>query len=191
VHGLPSVSFQTKEKRIQKELRQIEKDLKEVCRSESTPAKNETKETLIVRWREQNLASDRALAKFALLRYDELTELAYRLALILKARSRIPKNISTEILQEALVQVADSEWRKNKSYVDYIRDTRSERRDYQMLNVWEFRGRLKKSVPDLVSANGRRWLVKAVDSLKDIDIAGVKLYSKPLGCVQIRESTSK
>jgi len=188
---LPSVSFQTKEKRIQKELRQIEKDLKEVCRSESTPAKNETKETLIVRWREQNLASDRALAKFALLRYDELTELAYRLALILKARSRIPKNISTEILQEALVQVADSEWRKNKSYVDYIRDTRSERRDYQMLNVWEFRGRLKKSVPDLVSANGRRWLVKAVDSLKDIDIAGVKLYSKPLGCVQIRESTSK
>jgi len=188
---LPSVSFQTKEKRIQKELRQIEKDLKEVCRSESTPAKNETKETLIVRWREQNLASDRALAKFALLRYDELTELAYRLALILKARSRIPKNISTEILQEALVQVADSEWRKNKSYVDYIRDTRSERRDYQMLNIWEVKGRPTTPVPGIVSANGQEWLARAVDSPQDIEIPGFQLVFEPPAIVEIRASSSK
>ena len=75
------------------------------------------------------------LAKLALLRWDELDELAYRLATILRLQSPVPRKISSELLAKALGKVGDSEWRKNKSYFDFLRDTRSERRDYQMINV--------------------------------------------------------
>jgi SpoVK/Ycf46/Vps4 family AAA+-type ATPase len=191
VYGFAAVSFQTEEEQIQKELRQTEKDLEEVCKLESTPAKSETEETLSARWREKKLASERALAKFALLRYDELNELAYRLALILKTRSASSGKISTEILQDALGQVADSEWRKNKSYVDYIRDTRSERRDYQMLNVWEVKRVMKMSVPGVVQANKRSWLATAVDSSQDVKIPGFQLRLEPYGRVDIRAARPK
>src|SRR5947208_4769434 len=51
---------------------------------------------------EQKLKSEFALAKFALLRWDELNELAYQLAGMLGSYSPAPKIISTKILRESL-----------------------------------------------------------------------------------------
>lgn len=138
------------------------------------------------KWREEQLDPKNVLAKFALLRWDELNELAYRLAKILKSLSRIPRNIPPDLIKDALVQIADPEWRKNKSYVDYLRDTRSERRDYEMLNVWEFKTKDKRPVPGLISAKGTMWLAKAVDSTNDIELDGYTLRFKSGGKVDIR-----
>ncbi len=190
-HGLPGIEFQTKKNQIQKELTQMEADLEKVRKSQKKSASDETEETLVVRWREQKLASNRALAKFALLRYDELNELAYRLAIILKADSPLPQKITTKILRQALENIADSEWRKNKSYVDYIRDTRSERRDYRMLNVWEVVAISEESIPGVIKLNdGTKWLPKAVDSPEDIEIPGFALSFVSPGCIEIRPLVS-
>jgi hypothetical protein len=172
---------------------QIQEELKKVIsgapKSESpgpSQADEAPQKGALDRYREQKLDPKFALAKFALLRWDELDELAYRLAHMLPAPSTEPKIISADILRDALNDVADTEWRKNKSYLDYFRDTQSERRDYQMLNFWQVKDTLQTSVPDVVVANGSQWLAKTADSLKDIKIPGFELLSVPSGGVQIR-----
>jgi hypothetical protein len=184
VHRLPRVQFQTKEREIQKKLAAIEKS------NPRNSGHEKGRQSRVRDWREEKLGSEFLLVKFALLRWDELDELAYRLATILKALPHIPRKVSSDILRRALGQVADSEWRKNKSYDDYMRDTQSERRDYRMLNVWELRGRVTAQIPGLVHANKLHWLAKAVDSTKDIDIPGFELRFKTRGRVEIRPSGS-
>ena len=122
-YGLTGRYFETDESEIKAKL----KELRKAAEKLST---DEAKEK-----REQKLNSEFMLAKLALLRWDELDELAYRLAKILKSRSPAPKKISSQLLEKALAKVGDSEWRKNKSYFDFFRDMRSERRDYEMITV--------------------------------------------------------
>jgi hypothetical protein len=177
VHHLPKLQFEIKEQDIQKKLMAIEAPK---SNTEGGPPD----------WREEKLDPEVGLGKFALLRWDELDEFAYRLATILKALPRTPRKVSRKIFEKALTEVADSEWRKNKSYDDYLRDTRSERRDYQMPNVWEVRGSKTELIPGLVDANKLRWLVKAVDSTKDIDMPGFEFRFKTRGRVEIRRSRS-
>jgi nicotinamide riboside kinase len=178
VHGLPKIRFQIKQQRVQKQLMAIAK---------SKPVRSKEADE----WREQRPSSEFVLAKLVLLRWDELNELAYRIAAAVKELSRTPRKLSFDILEEALRRVADSEWRKNKSYDDFLRDTRSERRDYKMLNVWEFRGQLKKQIPGIVCQNGLLWLAKAVDTTKDVEIPGYELRFKSRGRVAIPPSGKK
>jgi SpoVK/Ycf46/Vps4 family AAA+-type ATPase len=195
VHGLADVDFQIKESEIQEKLEQIEKNLKEQLQAlhkpESSSSNSESEEAWTARWREQKLEAALVLAKFVLLRHDELNELAYRLASQLKETSSAQKIVTIRVLGQALDQVADTEWRKNKSYLDYVRDTRSERRDYQMLNVWEVSTN-EKSVPGLVERpNGLKWLPKAVDGPQYIEIPGFQLKFGHPGRVEIVRATSK
>jgi hypothetical protein len=187
-HRLPQVEFHIEEQQIQKDLEQVQKGFNQLRNPKTNSVGDWTEEQLMERWREQRLDPSLSLAKFALLRYDELDELAYRLALILKASSPVLSKISPEILRQALTQVADSQWRKNKSYTDYLRDTQSERRDYQMLNVWEFAGTTKDPIPGLLSSNESMWLARAVESLEDIEITGFRLSPEPRGRVRIQRS---
>jgi predicted ATPase len=187
-HGFSEVHFRVREKQIDKELAQAGSPV--TPDMGSAPVSSQEEENRMALWREQQLDPSLALAKFALLRYDELDELAYRLASILKSQSPRPRQISRNVLKEALTQVADSEWRKNKSYADFLRDTRSERRDYQMLNVWEVTGGDETSVPGVDSVNGLRWLRKAADSPQQIEIPGFRFSFKSLGLVEIHPSDS-
>ncbi len=184
-HGIDDCEIEIKEDQVQKALEQVEMNLKAVCESAHKSNDKDTEEIQIARYREQKLDSDLTLAKFALLRHDELDELAYRLALILKTISPIPKTISSDMIVAALRDVADSEWRKNKSYLDYLRDTRSERRDYQMLNVWEAMAKVKVSAPEIREANGISWLAKAADLPQEIRIAGFRIGPSLRGRVEI------
>jgi ATPase family associated with various cellular activities (AAA) len=183
-YQLPGINFQVDQSQIQTELNRVEADLKSVRNSEIPSGSNETEEIRVARWRERKLASDFALVKFVLLRYDELSELASKLSVGLKAEASGSKIVSLEVLKEALKQVADSEWRKNKSYADYLRDVESERRDYQMLNVWEVIQDPSLSVPGVINRNGRKWL-RSVDDPKDLAIAGYRLIFNEPGSVTI------
>jgi SpoVK/Ycf46/Vps4 family AAA+-type ATPase len=173
-HHIHGRSFLTKEKEIQKDLESVGKLI------EAVPAVDREE------FREQRLDPKFALAKFALLRWDELEELALQLARLLNSTERMPRLISTDLLRDALKRVADSEWRKNKSYFDYLRDTRSERRDYQMPNVWEVIDPPPEKLRELVDMNDKMWLAKAVDSKAEIKIPGFKLRFNGLGRVSIR-----
>lgn len=185
-YGLDAVGFDTTEQEIQTELTHL-------CRTATGLRLRYSLLTLpfvagsTPDWREQKLKPEYALAKFALLRWDELNELAYRLALILKSKTPRPQMVSQEILRQALIEVADSEWRKNKSYSDFMRDMLSERRDYQMLNVWEVESQIAEAIPGVVSKNNKQWLPLAVDSPKDINIPGFDLFPKSIGRLEIRK----
>lgn len=183
-YSLPNVRFEVTEPEVQKVLGNFE-------RAEDGSVFPTISSWLHPDRPEQKLRPDLVLAKFALLRWDELQELAYRLAEIMKATSPVTQVVSTDILRAGLLQVADSEWRKNKSYSDYVRDTRSERRDYRMVNAWEVRGEFPEHVQGVELKNGLRWISKAVNSLADVQIIGVELIPSQLGCVEIRRSAAK
>jgi predicted ATPase len=186
VYGKGKVPFDVTEAEMQSELKALTAS---VPGPESAVDQKE-RAALQEEWREGELLAKFALAKFVLLRWDELNELAYCLAGTLKNKSN-PDKISADILREALMQIADSEWRKNKSYADYERDTRSERRDYSMLKVWSIKGSAEESVSGIESANGGEWLARAVDSLKDIEITGFELVPVAPASVELRRSGSK
>jgi SpoVK/Ycf46/Vps4 family AAA+-type ATPase len=133
-HALPKRHFETKQQEIQQCLMQLRAE-------ETKVATDEAKDKQL---REQKLDRKFMLAKFALLRWDELHELASRLSTVLKAQSPVPKRVSSQLLEKALRAVGDSEWRKNKSYFDFLRDMRSERRDYEMVIT---PGHIKVSAP--------------------------------------------
>lgn len=110
---------------------------------------------------------------------------------MLVANSSPSAKIDENLLARALAQIDESEWRKNKSYVDDLRDRRSERRDYQMLNVWNIRNGDKISAAQRAALNDSKWLVKAADSLKDIKIQGIDLVPSPPGGVAISVATER
>jgi hypothetical protein len=145
----------------------------------------------IENWREASLDDEHMLAKFALLRWDELNELAYRLAGILASNTSTSIRVEAGLLEQALKQIDDSEWRKNQSYLDYLRDRRSERRDYQMLNVWRVIKCDGDCPPGVLTQNGSKWFPRAADKLSDIKIAGFDLTPAPPGGVEIRDVRPK
>jgi ATPase family associated with various cellular activities (AAA) len=185
-HKLRKVRFEVSERQIKNKLAKIQRVIKGL-HSGTVPANNETEDERVKHWGEEKLPPELMLAKFALLRYDELDELAYRLSQTLKVRFPVPRKISPDILEEALAKISDSEWRKNKSYSDYLRDQGSERRDYQMRNVWQFRGKLRKPVSAIVRRqNKRNWIAEAVESLDDLPIARGRLIPAPRGGARLR-----
>lgn len=184
---LLSVAFQVTQDQIQSALEQVTKGAI-TAMSDAAQAAGRSQEEALDRYREQRLDPELALAKFALLRWDEVKELAFRLAQILGAPSSTI-TISSGILCKALNKVADLEWRKNKSYLDYVRDTESERRDFQMLNIWEVKSMPEVSVPGVEDANGSKWLIQSADSLRDIKIPGFELFPVASGAVEIRAAT--
>ena len=184
-HDLPALLLQIEEGEVEDALVTVEANLEALRNSES----EEQLETRIARYREAKLDRTLTLAKFALLRFDELDELAYRLASILRSLPSVT-TVNASIISAALKEVADAEWRKNKSYLDYLRDTRSERRDYQMMNIWEVFTE-EESVPGVESANSKKWLKKTIDSSKDIRIPGFDLSFGAPGFVKISRAAPK
>ena len=124
-HELRIASFDVTQEEIQLVLAELERE------SNTRPAgqseEQEPQNGDLSKWQKKELDPKFALAKFALLRWDELHELANRLAAILKGKNPVPANVSEELLKDELTKVADSQWRKNKSYADYFRDMKSER----------------------------------------------------------------
>lgn len=144
-------------------------------------------------WLEQRVVEDKYfLAKFLLLRYDELDELAYHLEASLTQATPAATVISETILREALGKVSDSQWRKNKSYADYAHDEQSERRDYQMLKTWEVVSESAKGRSANVKAVGDRcWLTMRADSIRDVQIEGCELQEVAPASVQILAKSEK
>jgi ATPase family protein associated with various cellular activities (AAA) len=189
-YGL-SVAFNVEEKQVDEKLKKIQENYEKIQSEHRSFAGGDTPEAFLARWREEKLESELVLAKFALLRHDELDELAYRIATILTQSIPSKNEVSTPVLEMALGQIADSEWRKRKSYIDYLRDARSARRDYQMLNAWEIVGATEASAPEIQEANDKKWLTKAVDALKDIRIPGFEIRDLDSGSVEVLKKEPK
>jgi len=88
--------------------------------------------------RDAQLPSELNLAKFALLRFDQLTQLT-RLLKQQGAFSETQPEISPDSLRDCLSRIKDQRLRIYAPYMDFGRDQKYER-DCQMLNVWRVEG---------------------------------------------------
>ena len=180
-YKLSRLRFQIVETEIQKELDSLRHTLQS--------SHDKMDQALLTHWKDLALDNNYTLAKFALLRYDEVDELAYRVATTLRKRTKATRTISNDTLREALRSVSDSQWRKNKSYSDYLRDIESERKDYQMVNVWELSGKNIPEAEEIVARNEKHWLVKPGESLSDVFIKGFKPRPTSPGHVRLQAIT--
>jgi len=119
--------------------------------------------------------SNGILAKFALLRWDELAELAMRLTEVTR-KSKVDKNT----FSIALSKLRDGRWRTNREYVNYLRDQEYERRDCSMSNVWMVEGIDGNELSGRIRATpaGRAYTTALTDASK-IRFAGYVV--QPLG----------
>lgn len=81
------------------------------------------------------LLPENMLAKFALMRWDELAELGQLLNEIVP----IGEGVSQQMLAEALAKVKDEMWRTQREYFEYWKDPKYERRDFSKTRLWDLR----------------------------------------------------
>jgi len=86
---------------------------------------------------EADLPEDTRLAKFILLRWDQIEELASQIAFLSKDAS--PIILDPLLMSRALDGIADDRLRKLQTYLDYLVDSRQVRRDFQRKPVYSVR----------------------------------------------------
>jgi hypothetical protein len=86
------------------------------------------------------------LAKFVLLRYDQISELAY----FLRLQNGTSRPVDQAKLVAALQEIRDPHLNHLKSYADYLNSPASERRDFQRIPVFRATGSLhdENSLPE-------------------------------------------
>lgn len=134
----------------------------------------------------QPLSDGPALSKFALLRYDELAELASEIA----PKLHRTKVITSEILEDALKRVKDSKSRTLGEYYRFASDTKYERYDMSKTAAWLVEveeGLSIASLPDTVKKCGKHHVVSVpVGSKPTIEIPGVTTEFLPEARVRLR-----
>src|SRR5258708_40247191 len=123
-YHLPGRHFATKQREIESKLRILRREAGEL-------AKNVAGARVT---REQKLASDLALAKLALLRWDELDELASHLSAVLKSQSPPSRKKSSRGLQNTFGKGGDLEGGKNKNHFLLFRRKPFRRRENNNVN---------------------------------------------------------
>ena len=145
--GVPNVLVKVTQQRIEGKLSELEKELRP-SGTEDSPSPGDGE-----------LPSDAQLAKFALLRWDQIDELASRLASNLK--DNYSPTVDLNMFTEALKAIADPGLSKLKAYSDYLEGRQYVRRDFQRKPVYLVRRfpddpRVRK---ELQQKNGRFYLL--------------------------------
>jgi hypothetical protein len=108
------------------------------------------------------------LAKFALLRWDELDELAFWLS---KNRDLSNREIDCDRLAKALARVCDQRWRPLGEYIKFTTDQGFGRRDFGKLNYWKIaeKSDLEGMAPQWLS-DDRGFLLYAANEASEISL---------------------
>lgn len=139
---------------------------------------------------ESPLRSEWALAKFVLLRWDQLSELAHHLASAASG-ARGGLLVSGEAMKAALEKISDQRISKLKPYQDLRRDENLPQEDYGMAPAWRAQSTIPaKAMPDSArisrSADGGLWFRGRRGELPfTFAGTGAKACYKGLGAVEI------
>lgn len=105
------------------------------------------------------LAGSQLLAKFILLRWDQLEELALRILSFFEVGIGTTIVLSSELITAALGQISDPSLQSKKTYLDFAHSIRYSMRDHGKVKVWEVQGLpLEHYPPLLFVGNGKLWL---------------------------------
>lgn len=133
----------------------------------------------------KTIDADHVLFKFALLRYDELGELALHLRSKLGRRSVVTK----KILEESLLELKDGSWRNLGEYDRYLKDPAYERRDFTKKSAWivDNGDELGPKPPAVIQKrrDGTTILVAPVNDSKDLNVSGYVVESVKPGTIRL------
>jgi hypothetical protein len=130
----------------------------------------------------ERLEQSNMLAKFALLRWDELPELATRLGEVVATDGVIGK----KQMAAALSELRDGSWRTLRDYFDYSVGPSYERRDFGKLNTWIIEGLTNRNLPPPVRRVGALDVLSAATSdPMQIKIDGYKVSSQKDGRLRL------
>lgn len=104
--------------------------------------------------REASLADSDVLAKFVLLRWDQLDELAFQLR-----AAGGTKIIDEATMKRALGAIGDQKLRLKAPYLEFLADLKYPRRDFDKELVWRAHGFDREYKPFVVKRSGDHWLV--------------------------------
>ncbi len=110
----------------------------------------------------QELDDKHLLAKFVLLRWDQLEELAHILLLSVRNENRARLLLDGPMLKEALKQVADPRLKQYRPYMEFLTDRARCGRDFGKDVVWLVKGSkpTSRKVQSLLrNANGSSWCI--------------------------------
>ena len=110
---------------------------------------------------EKGLQEDQILAKFLLLRWDQLEELAATIAKSSKVKRL--KSVDVGLLKKALQEMPDPFLDKASSYVRYLKSEKYERRDYSKLIVWEVQPCVPEKKHSGIRTDGSRCWYESFD----------------------------
>jgi SpoVK/Ycf46/Vps4 family AAA+-type ATPase len=112
------------------------------------------------------------LAKFVLLRWDQLDELV-------KAAINDSK-ITENIMKTALAEVHDRKLLVRAPYIDFVSDLKYPRRDFDKHWVWIAEGFDRPYEPEIVERNGKRWLVVRRSDSPPEQVCGFQLTNSTI-----------
>ncbi len=95
---------------------------------------------------------DNVLAKFVLLRWDQLDELAYHLGSGAAA-------VDEDAIKVALGRIADQKLMRRAPYIEFMEDLQYARRDFDKELVWRANGFDEEIPPVVIKLQGAYWLV--------------------------------
>jgi ATPase family associated with various cellular activities (AAA) len=100
-----------------------------------------------------DLPAECVLAKFLLIRWDQIPELAS----LIKKRISDPAAgiLTTELLAKALSELAEPSLAKCHAFIDYIESRHYQQYDFKKLNVWEISGKIPKQFKHHVTPSSR------------------------------------
>jgi SpoVK/Ycf46/Vps4 family AAA+-type ATPase len=115
-------------------------------------------------------ALKKPLAKFALLRFDQLDELGAHVRAVCGGST----NIDRTMLTKALGMVADHRLRERAPYIDFVRDRKYGHRDFGLELVWKAEGFDQEYPPEVVKPSGRYWLTILGSNNPPVEIGGLR-----------------
>ena len=132
------------------------------------------------------LPPENVLFKFALLRFDELGELALHLRLRLGTSSVVTR----DILEQSLNDLKDSSWRNLGEYERYLSDPGYQRRDFTKNSAWELVNVAKfgKTAPPWLqsrSGDGVKMLVAPISRPEELEYPGYKAVAAGPGRTRV------
>lgn len=132
----------------------------------------------------KQLAPKNALAKFILMRYDELDELAE----ILHGMLGKETHIDQKLLSKALQQIGDGLWRTQREYYEYRRAPEYRRRDFSKQSIWIIEGLSDSQLADKVpKIAGLRVLDTPKATAAEIQFDGYATDNLGNGTIQLRK----
>ena len=112
------------------------------------------------------------LAKFMLLRWDELDELAVRICEIIGPSS----SVDLGSMRNALGRVQDGRWRTLGEYLKFDEDQKYQRRDYGKANLWKIAPPIDPGLGlKFFERDGETYLVAAAEDVTEIAFSNVKV----------------